>query len=148
MKLNIGQDNVLVAKYSRSIINDVSDDQIGKRVLEVLIKVVKEYIPHFSFEKHHLATHAEILWFERYECPCCQTGVEALVKVKSNGGCSSKEWKEGAENACGLYNVHICAQSLRETDHLGSKFKIEKVSGFTEFASGFTEHLTSQSERK
>ena len=148
VKLNIGQDNVLVAKYSRSIVNDVSRDQIGVRVLEVLTQVVKENIPHFSLEKHHLATHAEILWFERYECPCCQTGVKALVEVKSNGGCNSREWKEGAGNACGMYVVNICSQSLRKNDGLRSKFKIEKVRGFDEFTNGFTEHITSQSERE
>ena len=140
--VNVGQNNIMEADFRRYIVNDLSDGEIAKRTLEVLKKVIENHLP--SSKDEDLETYSEILWFQRYACPCCQTGVQSIVRV----GYKSKSFNvsESKLAILGMYSVFVHSVSCYEEEKRGSKFIIEKLTKH-EFAKGsMTEHMPSEAE--
>ncbi len=64
-----------------------------------LVKLISEHVPESSNERTR--THKEVLYVERSECPCCPTGISAIVDVHLEG-----EWPSN-DSSRGLYKVRI-----------------------------------------
>jgi hypothetical protein len=62
-----------------SIIND-EPKGLGMPELE---EIVRKYIP--TVENEEVNVHKDILWTQRYECPCCPTAIRAVVLVYTTG---------------------------------------------------------------
>lgn len=86
--------------------------------MDVLQQIVKERIPVVNNDQ--VVTEKTITRTSRYECPCCNTDLAALVAVNCNG-LYTKEW----EAVMGLYRVSI------SPDHGNCKIVVEKLVGTT-----------------
>lgn len=84
--------------------------------MDILEKIVSEHIP---FVDHpEVSTEKTIIHTSRYECPCCNTDLSALVEVRCQGLFIS-DWKKVE----GLYSIMI------SPNHGGCDIKVEKLSG-------------------
>lgn len=95
--------------------------------MDTLEKIISEHIP---FVNHpEVSTEKVVIYTSRYECPCCNTDLSALVRVYCQGVVTD-DWKRVE----GLYLVKIYP------DHGGCKIAVEKLSG-SEIYSGRCEYL-------
>jgi len=97
--------------YSRYIIN--TSTGIG---MDTLKDVVKKYVPIVDHDEVH--TIKEIIRTDRYECPCCNTSITAIIYVSCEG-LMTKEWSK----VNGYYLIKI------DPDHGGCKIVVEKLVG-------------------
>ena len=114
--------------HARSVVN--ASDGIG---MDVLRKINEERIP--IVESDEVYTTKEVIRTDRYECPCCNTDLTALVSVHCEG-LVTKEW--GVVQ--GLYRVII------SPDHGGCKVTVEKLTGNTIYE-GLTPYLPQKDYR-
>jgi len=84
--------------------------------MDILEKIVSEQIP--AVDHPEVFTEKVIIYTSRYECPCCNTDISALVKVGCQG-LVTKDW----DSVEGLYSVKIYP------DHGGCQVTVEKLSG-------------------
>jgi len=95
--------------------------------IDVLEKIVSEHIPVVNHPK--VLTEKRIIYTKRYECPCCNTDLSALVDVRCQG-VFTNDW----EKISGLYSVTI------KPDHGECKVIVEKLS-YSEIYNGRCEYL-------
>ena len=84
--------------------------------MDVLQQIIHDHIPTVNNEQ--VTTIKAIIRTDRYECPCCNTDLVALVDVYCSGLVTS-EW----EVVRGLYRVTI------SPDHGDCRVHVEKLSG-------------------
>lgn len=101
--------------HARCVIN--ADSGIG---MDVLLKVVEDHVP--AVDHPEVQTCKTIIRTSRYECPCCNTDLTALVRVNCSGRVL-ESWNEVE----GLYRVSIAP------DHGKCEILVEKFSGATVF---------------
>jgi hypothetical protein len=99
--------------HARYVVN--ASDGIG---MDVLRQIVEQYIP--TVENDEVRTTKEVIRTDRYECPCCNTDLVALVRVYCEG-LVTKGW-DAVE---GLYRVRI------SPDHGNCRVAVEKLIGKT-----------------
>jgi len=102
-----------VVGHARYVSN--SSNGIG---MDVLAGIVEKYIPFVNNDQ--VVTHKEIIRTDRYECPCCNTSLTALVRVYCTG-LMTPEWDE----VSGLYEVSI------EPAHGACEVTVMKLEGRT-----------------
>ncbi|MDP1883749.1 MAG: hypothetical protein Q8L10_00080 [Candidatus Moranbacteria bacterium] len=99
-----------VISYSRNVVNASSG--IGMNELK---QVVEACIPWVKNDK--TITYKIIIHTNRYECPCCNTDISALVRVHCEGAMVKE-----CDGVNGLYVIGI------HPDHGGCKVIVEKLS--------------------
>ncbi|KPJ85676.1 hypothetical protein AMJ57_02265 [Parcubacteria bacterium SG8_24] len=97
--------------HARYVIN--ADHWIGDWVLT---DIVQKHVP--TVDHPQVRTTKVIIRTDRYECPCCNTSLTALVRVICEG-LMTDEWAE----VQGLYRVDI------SPDHGRCKVVVEKLTG-------------------
>lgn len=103
-----------VVAYSRYIVN--ASTGIG---MDMLKQIIEERIP--IVNNNQAITKKEVIYTTRYECPCCNTSIEALVSVSCQGVYVPDE----SEKVRGLYRVRI------DPNRGGCDITVEKLSSTT-----------------
>ncbi len=103
-----------IVGHSRHVVN-VSTG-IG---MDVLRRIIEEHIPIVNHER--VGTKKRVIRTSRYECPCCHTGLMALIEVECDGLMTGTEQER--RRVEGLYEIEIVP------DHSGTKVTVRKFSG-------------------